>query len=173
MEEANLNSALDFDLISDSKVIDGSAFERNTWDRSIAVLPGLVLVKSNNVKLLIDVSDHLQFVSAKISDDYQVKAKKEHDRLGRFVVNNFEGSDLTDVFTVFERIIVSEEYLETVSDGTELIYASRPMTPVVTSTSRRLVFAMSLFFGGVLSVSFVLVRTAFRRRNAAINEAGS
>jgi hypothetical protein len=83
-------------------VIDGFAFERNTRDRFIAVLPGLVLVKSNNVNLLIDVSDHLKFVSAKISDDYQVKAKKEHDRLDRFVANNFVGSDLTDVLTGFE-----------------------------------------------------------------------
>ena len=59
------------------------------------------------------------------------------------------------------------------SDGAELIYVSRPMTPVVTSTFRRLVFDMSLLFGGVLGVTFVLVRTAFRRRNAAINEASS
>ena len=110
-KEANLNSALDFDLISGSKVMDGFAFERNTRDRFIAVLPGLVLVKSNNVNLLIDVSDHLKFVSVKILDDYQVKAKKEHDRLDRFVANNFVGSDLTDVLTVFERIIVSKEYL--------------------------------------------------------------
>ena len=75
--------------------------------------------------------------------------------------------------TVFERIIAFEEYLDTVSDGAELIYVSRPMTPAVTSLSRRLVFAVSLVFGGVLSVTFVLVRTAFRRRNAAINEESS
>ena len=162
-KEANLNSALDFDLISGSKVMDGFAFERNTRDRFIAVLPGLVLVKSNNVNLLIDVSDHLKFVSVKILDDYQVKAKKEHDRLDRFVANNFVGGDLTEGFTVFERIIAFEEYLDTVSDGAELIYVSRPMTPVVTSLSRRLVFAVSLVIGGVLGGIFVLVRTAFRR----------
>ena len=65
-EEANPNSALDFDLISDSKMIDGFAFERKTRDRFIAVLPGLVVVKSNNVNLLADVPDYLKFVSAKI-----------------------------------------------------------------------------------------------------------
>lgn len=172
-EEANPNSALDFDLISDSKVIDGFAFERKTRDRFIAVLPGLVVVKSNNVNLLADVPDYLKFVSAKISDDYRVKAKKEHDRLDRFVANNFEEGNLTEGLTVFERIIAFEEYLDTVSDGAELIYVSRPMTPVVTSLSRRLVFAVSLVIGGVLGVTFVLVRTAFRRRNAAINEASS
>lgn len=47
------------------------------------------------------------------------------------------------------------------------------MTPVVTSLSRRLVFAVSLVIGGMLGVTFVLVRTAFRTRNAAINEASS
>ena len=41
-KEANPNSALDFDLISDSKVIDGFAFERKTRDRFIAVLPRLL-----------------------------------------------------------------------------------------------------------------------------------
>ena len=172
-KEANPNSALDFDLFSDSKVIDGFAFERKTRDRFIAVLPKLVLVKSNNVNLLIDVSDYLKFVSAKTSDDYRVKAKKQHDRLDRFVANNFAGGDLTEGLTVFERIIAFEEYLDTVSDGAELIYVSRPMTPAVTSLSRRLVFAVSLVIGGLLGVIFVLVRTAIRRRNAAIKEASS
>ena len=154
-------------------MIDGFAFERKDRDRFIAVLPGLVVVKSNNVNLLADVPDYLKFVSAKISDDYRVKAKKEHDRLDRFVANNFAGGDLTEGLTVFERILAFEEYLETVSDGAELIYVSRPMAPVVTNLPRRLVFAVSLVIGGVLGVTFVLVRTAFRRRNAAINEASN
>jgi LPS O-antigen subunit length determinant protein (WzzB/FepE family) len=47
------------------------------------------------------------------------------------------------------------------------------MTPVVTNTSQPLVFAVSLVIGGLLGVTFVLVRTAFRSRNAAINEASS
>ena len=85
-KQANPNSALDFDLISDSKVIDGFAFERKTRDRFIAILPRLALVKSNNVNLLADVSDYLKFLSAKASDDYRVKVEKEHDRLERFVV---------------------------------------------------------------------------------------
>ena len=85
-KEANPNSEIDFDLISDSKVIDGFAFERKTRDRFIAILPRLALVKSNNVNLLADVSDYLKFLSAKASDDYRVKVEKEHDRLERFVV---------------------------------------------------------------------------------------
>ena len=131
------------------------------------------MVRSNNVNLLIDVSDYLNFVSAKISDDYRVKVKKEQDRLGRFGANNFAGNNLTEVFTVFERIIAVEEYLDTVSDGAVLIHVSRPMTPVNTSLFRRLVFAVSVVIGGVLGVTFVIVRTAFRRRNAAINGASS
>lgn len=78
-------------------------------------------------------------------------------------------SDLAKGLTIFELIIALEGYLESVSDGPELIYVSRPMTPVVTSTSWRLVFALSLTSGGI----FVLVRTAFRRRNVAINETSS
>lgn len=106
-------------------MIDGFAFEPKTRGRFIAVLPRLVVVRSNNVHLLIDVSDYLKFVSAKISDDYRVKAKKEKGRLGRFGANNFAGSDLTEVFTVFEQIIAVEEYLDTVSDGAELIHVPR------------------------------------------------
>ena len=172
-KEANPNSALDVDLISEPKVIYGFAFERKTEARFIAVLPELVVVKSNNVNVLADLPDYLKFVSAKISDDYRVKAKRELDRLDRFIANDFAGSDLTEAYKIFQRIIAFDVYLENVANGAELIYVTRPMTPVVISTSWRLVFAISLVFGGVLGVTFVLVRTAFRRRNAAINEASS
>ena len=154
-------------------MIDGFAFERKTEARFIAVLPELVVVKSNNVNVLADLPNYLKFVSAKISDDYRIKAKRELDRLVRFIANDFAESDMTEELIVFERIIAFEEYLYTVSGGAELIYVSRPMTPVVTSLSRRLVFAVSLVIGSVLGVTFVLVRAAFRRRNAAINEASS
>ena len=169
-KEANPNSALDFDLISDRKVIDGFAFERIAKDRFIAVMPNLVLIKSNNANLLTNVSDYLKFVSNKVSDNYRVKAKKKKDRLDRLVVNKVGRGALTVESAVLERQMAFEEYLENVSDGEELIYVFRPMTPVATSTSRRLVFAMSLTSGGIFGGIFVLVRNAFRRRNAAINE---
>ena len=172
-KKANPNPALDVELISDSNVIDGFAFERKTRDRLITVLPELVLVKSNNGNLLMDVSDYLEFVSTRLSDDYQVKANKDLDRLNRFITKYFAGIDSTELLTVFERIIALEEYLEIVSEGAELFYVSRPATPVATGTSRRLLFATFLVTGGVLGVIFVLFRTAFRRRNAAINEASS
>ena len=166
----NQNSPLDFPLIRDPKIVDGSAFERKIEDRFIAVSPELIVVKSKNANLIREVSDYLMFVSVKVSEDYRAQAKKTSESLTAAVVENFGAFEKPLDSAIGERIISMEEYL---ANELDLIKISNPMIPVVTSQSQRLVFAVSLVIGGLLGVIFVLVRTAIRRRNAAIKEASS
>ena len=80
---------------------------------------------------------------------------------------------LAEELTIFDRAMALEDYLQNILDGVELLLISRPMEPVTTSTPKRLVLAMSLIIGGVVGVMFVLVRSAFRKRSSAINQAAN
>ena len=71
-KESKPNSALNFKLIDDPKVIDEFAFEREVEDKFIVVSPESVLVRTDNAGLVLEVASYLKFVAAQISDVYQL-----------------------------------------------------------------------------------------------------
>lgn len=172
-KESKPNSALNFKLIDDPKVIDEFAFEREVENKFIVVSPESVLVRTDNAGLVLEVASYLKFVAAKISDVYQAQATKQPALLDQLPDINSSTRILAEELTIFDRAMALEDYLENISDGAELLLISRPMEPVITSTPKRLVLAMSLIIGGVVGVMFVLVRSAFRKRSSAINQAAN
>ena len=119
------------------------------------------------------MASYLKFVAAKISDVYQAQATKQRALLDQLLDINSSTRILAEELTIFDRAMSLEDYLENISDGAELLLVSRPMDPVITSTPKRLVLAISLIIGGVVGVLFVLVRFVFRKRSSAINQAAN
>ena len=172
-KESKPNSALNFKLIDDPKVIDEFAFEREVENKLIVVSPESVLVRTDNAGLVLEVASYLKFVAAKISDVYQAQATKQRALLDQLPDINSSTRILAEELTIFDRAMALEDYLENISDGAELLLISRPKEHVITSTPKRLVLAMSLIIGGVVGVMFVLVRSAFRKSSSAINQAAN
>ena len=172
-KESKPNSALNFKLIDNPKVIDEFAFQREVENKLIVVSPESVVLRTDNAGLVLEVARYLKFVAAKISDVYQAQATKQRALVEQVPDINSSTRILAEELTIFDRAMALEYYLGNISDGADLLLISRPMKPVITSTPQRLVLAMSLIIGGVVGVMFVLVRSAFQKCSSTINQAAN
>lgn len=172
-KKSTLNSTLDFAQIDDPMVINEFVFDRAVEDKFIVVLPNKVLIRTDDVELALELSAYLKFVGTKISEVYQTQAENKRALINQLSDIKFSARFLSEGIETLDRVLAVEEYLENILDGEELLLISRPRVPVITSTSQRLVLAMSLIIGGVVGMMFVLARSAVRKRSSFINQAAN
>jgi len=159
--KANEATSLNYDLLSETDVIDGFEVSKQEDKKAIVILyaknESNIIVRSNNLSLLSDFYDYANFTNDVLTATYLKRAEVE--------LSEIEGR-LADLSVLDEAVvqlsIKTMGFVDDVKNGAKLFQVKRPTLPVKIAPRSSLILALSLVFGGFLGAVFVLMQKAIR-----------
>ena len=170
-KQNNSNTTLVFEDFRTTEVIDGFVLSKNE-DGQLATLASekkdgsFVLVKSNQLHILDDFFKYATHINLLLKDEYVVRAKEE------LTITEARFKDLSKADSNIVNTILSiDRYIFSVERGARVLAFQRPTMPKKISPNSSLILAMSLVFGGMVGVFFILIRNAITKRKEQLAKA--
>ena len=170
-KQNNTNTTLVFEDFSATEVVEGFVLSKNE-DEQLATLASekkggsFVLVKSNQLPILDDFFEYATHINVLLKDEYVVRAKEE------LTITEARFKDLgTADSNIVETILSIDRYIFSVERGARVLAFQRPTMPKKISPNSSLILAMSLVFGGMVGVFFILIRNAITKRKEQLAKA--
>jgi hypothetical protein len=160
-----------FDDLSTTEIVDGFVIAKDQDDQLVTLNNDkkgaiFVSVKSNNLSLLNDFFKYSNFINATLNQDYVLRAK---DELG-IIESRFKDLSSADT-SIVQTVLSIDRYIVAATKGENVLSIQRPSMPKKISPKASLTLALSILLGGALSVCFVMVRAAIRKRQAEMLDA--
>ena len=159
--KANEASSLNFDLLSETDVIDGFEVSKQKDDKGVVILytknESHIIVRSNNLSLLSDIYDYANFTNDVLTTTYLKRAEVDLSEIE---------ARLAD-FSVLDEAVVQLSlktmgFVADVKNGAKLFQVKLPTLPVKTAPRSSLILALSLVLGVFLGAVFLLMQKAIR-----------
>ena len=170
-KQKNTNTTLVFEDFSATEVVDGFVLSKNE-DEQLATLASekkgvsFVLVKSNQLPILVDFFEYATHINGLLKDEYVVRAKEELNIIdARFKDLGSADSNIVNTVLSIDRYIVTAE------KGAKVLAIQHPTMPKKVSPKVSLILALSVVLGGMVGVFFILVRNAITKRKEQLAKA--
>ena len=159
--KANEATSLNYDLLSETDVIDGFEVSKEEDEKDVVILhtenESTIIVRSNNLSLLSDFYDYANFTNDSLAVTYLKKAEFELSEIEALLAD----------FSVLDKAVVQSSlktmgFVDDVKNGTKLFQVKRPTLPVKTTPRSSLILALSLVLGWGLGAVIVLMQKAIR-----------
>ena len=167
----NSDTSLVFEDFSATEVVDGFVLSKNE-DEQLATLESekkgdsFVLVKSNQLPILVDFFEYVTHINGLLKDEYVVRAKEELNIIeARF--KDFGSANSNNVNTVLS----IDRYIVTAEKGAKVLSIQHPTMPKKVSAKVSPILALSVVLGGMVGVFFILVRNAITKRKEQLAKA--
>jgi len=157
----NSDSSLVYDDLSLLEVVDGFVLSKKEAELATLAFNNkdsyLILVKSNQLRILDDVFEYATFINGLLRYKYIALAKNELKFLQAHL-EDFKDSRILQNMSTLDRYINSAEM------GESVLEIMRPTMPKKISPKSFLTLTLSIVLGGIVGVFFILVRNAITKR---------
>ena len=99
-----------------------------------------------------------------LSKEYVSQAQRDKSRIEK-LESRLGKAEIENILDLSKEKLAIEDYLENVAERSQLILISRPLPPVNTGKSSKLILIIALFVGGTTGAIFSIIRKAYRARN--------
>ena len=159
----NEKSELLYDHFSITKVINGFTFIRDQSDLLAYFFDdkkeklSLLVIKTKNLSLINDFFKYANFINIKLTSSYKLRSKVDIKMLQpQLKKDNLPQNSV--LFLYMNRFINSAE------NGRPVIAIKPPIYPEKISPRITLIIALSIFLGGIIGTTFILVKNKIRER---------
>jgi len=170
-KESNSNTSLVFEELSTTEVIDGFVLLKNEGEQLVSfeldkVGDTFILVNTNRLPLVLDVFKYANHINEMLKRDYVYQAKNDLKNTEVLIKNGgaLDGNAL-------ESIISVKRFIDELEKGANVLTIQRPTMPKKVSPKSSLILVMSLVFGGMIGVVFILARNAITKRKEQLAKA--
>ena len=162
-KESNNNISLTFADLSKTKVVDGFLLSKNKDEQLVTFETNklndtYILVKTNQLTLVLDVFKYANHINEILKRDYVYKAK-----------NNLKNTDVAlknggvvDSSTI-ATILSIKTFIDSTEKGTNVFTIQRPRNPIKLSPNSSLILILSVILGGMIGTLYVLISNAIRK----------
>ncbi len=170
-KKSNENVSLVFSDFSDIEVVDGFVLSKDEDERLATLGPekkgnSFILVKSKKLSILDDFFKYAHHINEVLKDEYIVRSSDEL----KIIETRF--TDLASVDgNIVESVLSIDRYVVSAEKGANVFAIQRPTMPEKVSPKSSLILLVSAFLGGIVGVSFTLVRNAIKKRNGQLAKA--
>jgi hypothetical protein len=167
----NSDTSLVFEDFTATKVVDGFVLSTVEGGRLATLVsdkkgPLFIRVKSNQLPLLNDFFKYTTHVNATLKKEYIRRAKEELN----IIETRFKDFSTVNG-PIISTILSIDRYIASAEGGASVINVHRPTMPKKVSPMYASILAVSVVFGGVVGVFFVLVRNAITKRKERLAKA--
>jgi len=163
-KQNNSNTPLTFEDFSSTQMLDGFILSKDEGEQLATFETKtkedfFVLIKSNQFPILDNFYNYATHVNRLLRDEYIFRVKEELKIIDtRYKDITSTDSDIVNIILQIDRYIVAAERESNVID------IQRPTIPKKVSPKSSLTLALSIVFGGMADVFFILVRNAITKR---------
>ncbi len=117
-----------------------------------------VLFKTDQLKILNDFFNYINYINEELTSNYILRAKEE--------IKFFEGSilpsDTNDTITA--QLLEIDRYIKTAENGGYVLSIHRPMIPNKISDKGLTIIGINIIIGTIIGICIVFIQNAFRKR---------
>ena len=163
-KQNNSNTSLVFEDFSATEVVDGFVLSKGEGER-LATLASekkggyFVLVKSNQLSVLVDFFKYATHINTALKKEYIQRAKQELNIIETRFKDFSTAND-----SIISNILSIDRYIVSAENGSSVLAIQRPTKPKKVSPKSLLILAMSVVLGGMVGVFFILMRNAITKR---------
>lgn len=163
-KQSNIDTSLDFEDISFTKVVDGFKFSKDENDGLVKMISekkgdSFLLIKSNHIPILDDIYKYAVHINKLLNNEYVDNAQKEL----KIIYKSFD--NFNDIDSAFlENILPAIRYLSLAEKEAGVFAVQRPTIPRKVSPKSSVILTLSVVLGGMVGAMYVLILNAIRKR---------
>lgn len=159
----NKNSTLSFKNVSNIVYINGFKLTKNEENLLIKISKNNVItINSKSLDKITDVYNYAQFLNNFLKTSYVSRAEQEY----KFLQERFNNFPENVSNSMIDKLLEIDRFIIQMRNGSKIIEFQFPSIPNKISPNIRFTLIISLLIGGIIGISFILIRDSISKHKA-------